>query len=388
MKRLLLVTALVVKGLLLAATAAVMLFLCVPTVFCGFWCVLFDELLNELILRRVIMTSRKAFTLIELLVVIAIIAILIGLLLPAVQKIREAAARMSCSNNLKQTGLGVHNYASTYNVLPTSGEGTAADGVNVAFDLHSTWTVLLPFIEQDNVYKLMDLRFAYNDRRSPGNQVAAKSQIKTYQCPSNGLRSDDPFGYGQSDYMPISYTDIDPITGFRNRALRRNGALTIGAGRRLTAVSDGTSNTICIAEDVGRSFEGIFPFMRSAYPDPTPAVNRDGATASGFRAINRWAEPDQGNGVSGPPTGDPLSPLFRNVPGPYLNNHATPLGGPPICMWSNNNCFNNDEIASFHSGGALAVFCDGHVQFLGQGLDARMMRALCTPDGGEVVPLD
>src|SRR5262249_17908900 len=155
----------------------------------------------------------------ELLVVIAIIAILIGLLLPAVQKVRETASRMSCANNLKQMGLALHNYESSHGRFPTCGQGHSGIGIAV-FDLHSTFTYMLPYVEQDNVYRLMDLNFAYNDRRRPSNQVAAKTEIKTYRCPSNSIARPDPYGYGGCDYMPTNSTDIDPIAGYRNTLTR------------------------------------------------------------------------------------------------------------------------------------------------------------------------
>src|SRR5262245_3381305 len=228
---------------------------------------------------------RPGFTLIELLVVIAIIAILIGLLLPAVQKVREAAARMSCTNNLKQLGLALHNYESSYGYFPTSGEGPNGANQVTVFDTVSTFTQLLPYIEQDNVYKQMSEVYRYNDSRFPGNQAAAKTKIKTFLCPSNGLYKDDPQFYGECDYMPVAYTDIvpagDPLgsglpPGQRdtepagNRKYRTPGLLALHyeivdekgnltldpacnytrtqankrAGRKVTAITDGTSNTI------------------------------------------------------------------------------------------------------------------------------------------------
>ncbi len=338
----------------------------------------------------------RGFTLIELLVVIAIIGILIALLLPAVQKVREAANRVACSNNLKQIGIALHNYENNNGKFPTGGEGTIllpTGGAQSWFDTHSTWTMLLPYIEQENVYKMFDLSLPYNVGSRPKNREAAKAQIKTYLCPSNAVYQPDPFGYGQSDYMPTVYTDIHPVDGYRDPATlttlgsRVDGALHLG-GTKTSEITDGLSNTLAAAEDVGRLHESYrYPNglgMLSNYVedyrtilDPPP----EGINPSGRRAINRWAEPDQGNGVSGPPTsGTHLNHGPRGLQ-PVINNSATPFGGPlePLdmaCPWSTNNCGPNDEIFSYHPGGALAVFCDGHVAFLRETIRPQIMQRL------------
>src|SRR5205823_6350432 len=189
--------------------------------------------------------------------------------------VREAAARTRCANQLRQLGIGVHTYESATGYLPSSGQGTnyATSPPSVAFELHSTFMLLLPYIEQDNLYRRFDLTFAYN--ATPGNLAAAKSAVPILTCPSNPLRPlpTDSQGFGCTDYGPVYYVDVDPITGQRNKFARADGGLILGK-QKVLSITDGTSTTIAIGEDVGRNETMTMP-----YPDPL----------GGLRQIYRWA---------------------------------------------------------------------------------------------------
>lgn len=349
---------------------------------------------------------RKAFTLIELLVVIAIIAVLIALLLPAVQQAREAARRTQCKNNMKQFGLGVFNYESTFSRFPSSGESTN-EQLNIRqFTAASMFTCILPYIDQAAVYNLWNFNSHYS---AGGNPLAARTRIPAFLCPSNAITGPDALGYGLTDYLPIAYVDFN-TTGYRGGVV---GAYTsnvagvdipgaLGFYNPISIVTDGLSNTALVIEDAGRptnnggSYDVSSVGALLGYPAGAPATYYDSTqlssaksatpyTAGGTFAVpGRWADPDNGSGLSGPPNNQTLV---------KINNNKTPVGGPlgavsltgAACPWSVNNCGSNDEPFSLHVGGVHALLGDGSVRFISDNVDFNTVRKLANPKDGETL---
>ena len=334
--------------------------------------------------------KRRGFTLIELLVVIAIIAVLIALLLPAVQQAREAARKTQCRNNLKQMGLAAHNYESTYARFPSCGQGVDFSRTPYETKLFNTsfFVSILPYIDQGPLYGKFDPSYHYSNLKNhDANGLAyGATKIAAYLCPSGGTTTDS-FGYAMADYMPIAHIDIEPVgvPGFAAGTRNRFTANSRGAykesvlglyGNPIAMILDGASNTAMMFEDTaGQRSSGDYTaanFFGGALTWNTSNMCGPGGI---YSCPWRWADPDSGNGISGPPNA---------VTGPdfgLINNNGYP-SSTTACSPDIVNCQNLEEVASKHTGGAFVLLADGSVRFISQNVSYVVFIRLVDPTDG------
>jgi prepilin-type N-terminal cleavage/methylation domain-containing protein len=340
---------------------------------------------------------RPAFTLIELLVVIAIIAILIGLLLPAVQKVREAASRMSCSNNLKQLGVALHNYENAYGYLPPYGfdfnyNPRPANPYGDQRQGHGALGLILPFIEQQNLINIVHPEASVIDpiNLPPnwGTAIGGTTKIKTFQCPSTpahvidygpyfhslGLPDLGPMNLGGTDYAVVRGLNSNfcaacaPASPSGNvGALGVKGTMTTGGltdGRvKILDITDGTSNTILLGEDASR--HQVYA-RRTAFTPNAPCTSTfgsGGVLICGWTLNSAWGDYN----------------TYIEVRG-FSNDGTVRDGG--CCVV---NCNNVSQFYSFHTAGTNTLRADGSVHFVSEGIAPGVLAALVTRAGGEVI---
>jgi prepilin-type N-terminal cleavage/methylation domain-containing protein len=328
---------------------------------------------------------RAAFTLIELLVVIAIIAVLIGLLLPAVQKVREAAARTQCQNNLKQLGLALHNYEQAVGQFPKRSEGPASLGGPKPPYYRGWVQVVLPYMEQNALYEKYNFNADWFDPtvvNGFSNDMISRTVIKILLCPSTPQREGFEFTpltpsvggkftrvflYG----APMDYATIFGVAaayytskGISVPTEARLGTFGSNVGFRIMEIADGTSGTLLMIECAARP--QLWQKGRLV-PDSDPPPPRTWSTSSErpFITGGAWASHNKGFSIDGAA----LDGTTNSGPGPCAIN-----------------CSNDNEPYSFHPGGCYGLFTDGSVRWLNQNMPIQTLVDITTVAGGEPTP--
>ncbi|MDR2757085.1 MAG: DUF1559 domain-containing protein [Planctomycetaceae bacterium] len=341
---------------------------------------------------------KTAFTLVELLVVIAIIGVLIALILPAVQAAREAARRMSCTNNLKQFGIAVHNYHDTTgNLVPESLNDTSEWAEKtVSFRVR-----LLPFIEQSAIRTMIAEKNSFADI-----EFLSQQRISFFLCPScsevyqNFTGSPDPDGKFTSHYFGIAGAlGINSATGnqYRTDSLKtvftgtgpfaNTGAIFYNSRISFAAITDGTSNTFLIGEISWNGYGGYQNWTRGTTPNDGsvpyfPIGSLDGTALTSVKGIaEKWA-------INAGKRLEPLAEISQD----YWNESTQALETVGLIAGSGVEAYMSaghgvSGFGSNHSGGANFVRCDGSVRFVSETTSTTILMSLASRDGNEIITL-